>query len=350
MVQKPETDYEKEKLNNKVEIIAVDSGKYSLKSFRVINVNNETLTEAFSIRNKLRKINKDSVIIGNSTLRVNYEGETYAFGENGDDPDRDTIKSSFLHKLSVYIAIHHFIKDSKENNIEIELAVVCPIIQYVNNTLRKNFYDLIYNEGKDVTITVDNIEKTFRIKGLKIVPEGYGLLFNDEEGEYNETIGFIDIGGQNINFVYYNGKTVIDDKCNTTDKGIFSLLDEINTNIKTSSETSFIVKDIENENIEKAILAGGYGKKENVKKLTSPIIDECCVNYVKEIINFIKRLNWELAATTLVFCGGGSILLKKYIQTTVPEVSDYIDFKIVEDIYANASGAVSYLYSTVSKI
>ncbi|MCL2322303.1 MAG: ParM/StbA family protein [Oscillospiraceae bacterium] len=346
MVQNLGKPYGKDDL--KAEIIAVDSGKYSLKSFRVVNVNDETLTEAFSIRNKLRKINKDTVIIGNNTLRVNYEGETYAFGENGDEPDRDTIKVSFLHKLSVYIAIHHFIKDSKEDAIEVELAVVCPIIQYVNNTLRKNFYDLIYNDGKEITLTVDNIEKTFRIKELKIIPEGYGLLFNDEEGEYDDTIGFIDIGGQNINFVYYNGKTVIDDKCNTTDKGIYSLLDEINTSIKISSDTGFIVKDIENENLEKAILTGGYGKKENIKKLTSPVIDECCVNYIKNIINFIKILNWELAATTLVFCGGGAILLKKYIQSTIPGISDYIDFKIVEDIYANASGAVSYLYSTIN--
>lgn len=62
------------------------------------------------------------------------------------------------------------------------------------------------------------------------------------------------------------------------------------------------------------------------------VIDEYCYDFMESIIKEMQKYKWNYEDIEMEFTGGGSILLKKYIEET------FGDVVIIEDIYYTVKG------------
>lgn len=81
--------------------------------------------------------------------------------------------------------------------------------------------------------------------------------------------------------------------------------------------------------MESYILINGSPKKESKE-----LIERIMKKHLKDIINFAKQNELDIFSTNgkVVFCGGGSLLLKKVIQETYPHATISSDSQFVNSM------------------
>ena len=67
-----------------------------------------------------------------------------------------------------------------------------------------------------------------------------------------------------------------------------------------------------------------------------PIIEETINNHINKIFDAVTRAAGDIRVATIIFMGGGSILLRNYIENMTGLNKEFIDF--ITDEKANAEG------------
>ena len=147
-----------------------------------------------------------------SYIVKDYEGSSYVVGDENKTVNTNILlsKMDLSHKLPVLVAIHQCVPDGAT----VELFVGLPIHSYYNTDYRKE-YVAFYQKEKTVTLTVNNVEKTFTIAKVTAMPESVGHVFNNP---VDSLIGVIDIGYTTIDGAVFRDCAPILDT-------VFSLVD-----------------------------------------------------------------------------------------------------------------------------
>jgi plasmid segregation protein ParM len=142
----------------------------------------------------------------------------------------------------------------------------------------------------------------------------------------------IDIGGYTVDVVpIINGKPRVAD-CISLEYGVLRLYGEV---VKIINQEYGI--SLSNEIIEHVL-------KNEATALNQKVIDriyDVTTEWVTRIINEIRKMGLEFNATPVLFLGGGSKLLKKYINTNA--IIKDCEHSFVTDPKANAIGYKKYL-------
>ena len=80
-----------------------------------------------------------------------------------------------------------------------------------------------------------------------------------------------------------------------------------------------------------AILSGKAIERD---KPVIPIIEQSANEFVTELLDTFTQTGVDLAATHVAFAGGGSVLLRKFIEQS----SVLQDFSFIDDVKANVEG------------
>lgn len=295
--------------------IAVDSGKHTTKSVCSIN---GTLHK-IQFRTKLQEIQNLGIDITANSHIIEFEGKTYLIGDMvaENKTSYDITKHSMEHLLCIYLAIAKFIEKVSTKNIgipNIRLAVNVPLNIYKNAIFKDDYEQFIQNQQRAISLRVNGRAFIFRIEKVILLPEGTGPIYTKIGDFKTKRSLIVDIGGLNVNYCSFNGLVPLLDTMVISNSGISILRSKIAE--KLTSRYGISVSD---EDVEQILKDGYYLYANGTKQEDSKeIIEDLITAHVTELLNYAKSRGLSFNNTTVVFCGGGSLLLKEEILKQYP--------------------------------
>lgn len=298
-------------------IVIVDPGKNEVKCFYFDKT--YSLEAVYSFPSKsIQKINFADIDYSSSLqFKVKYNNKKYLVGEGVPSSyNFKTTKNDFHHKLCIYTAIANVIKKKNE---KIHLIIGYPSSDYVNESQREKYIQMI-KDCSNISIEVDGEDKSFIIEDIVVLAEGIG--FAPRVKNPKKHVHIVDIGGQNVNYREYDllGNTI----------NAFSL-DKVGTNHLESYIKNELRKfvDAEKYSVE-AIDITNCVKERTIKEIdsldgfsdvsdfmeyaTSTFIEN---KLIPELIS--KGANLTQTGYLIIFTGGGSLLLRPYLESTLEQ-------------------------------
>lgn len=232
---------------------------------------------------------------------VEYNGKTYLVGNTdgftSTEQSRD--KDAIFH-ICLYTAIALSMPYSSDHNVKLVTGLPAQFFAEQKATLIKAL------QGRKVAITVNGQFKNFTISNVIIFPQSAGLFLYDKSLVEKDTL-VIDIGGGTVDITYMNQGQFKEAK--TYPLGVNSMYDillqqlsKYGINYSNRMKAQEVIDD-------KCIYV--EGKEVDVTKDINTILSF----KAKEIVNTIKQAFPEqYKYSRWLFIGGGSLLLKEYLQ------------------------------------
>lgn len=342
-------------MSERTENIAVDMGKNEVEAIR------------FSTKGEIIKsVNFDSVVkkhltkpaycgnVNPNKYRVKYNDKYYEVGdelEDGTYSDENT-KLNLHHKLCLFLAIGLLIDDDKPF---VNLTVGLPASHLANPREKEKFEEMLKeDEEKTITIDINGKEKIFAI--AKVIPESEGLAIMPrlklgiKKNKYDITA--IDIGGHNFNARTFNPLGMAKSNVGISEEqvgingllsdfhdALFRGLEDKNRNISTNDLKRFIKE----RKLDDDMVVYGYEKDSSV------FVDAFVKNYIEtKIISRLSSHRIKVYAKGMIylFTGGGSNLLRPYLEEMLEENKDYIVFSDTAKWDNCISLMLNYLFNT----
>lgn len=309
-------------------IIAVDSGKFATKAVRKLD---DGTVKSLIFRTKMDPTNED-VPSDSRSYVIEYKGEKHIIGEEAESVDFEKNKAKLVHKLATYIAIASLL--GTENDVDVALAIGCPLSIFVNVEERENYKKFFLDEG-NIVIKLNGKTRSFNIKEVIVCPESSGIIFKNSSEYKNKLVGVIDIGGLNTNCCVYNQLTPIKSTSFTTNLGANFMTNEL----KQKLNSEFVDANLQDWQME-TIIKQGYIKSH--KEESATIIRNFFAKHMKDILLECERKGWDLKNIDIIFTGGGSKLLEKDILNSVSDavISTSAQLDNVEGFYIVGAASV----------
>lgn len=232
--------------------------------------------------------------------RIEIDGQLTFIGIGEYEREFNKVEKNYLPSLLYAI-------DKATNESDINLCLLLPIAQMSNK-------DKLINELKGNTFIFDinGNNRRIDINKVAVLAEGFVSYYSLEDKI--EDILIIDIGSRTVNYSsFLDGKL---EKSFTERIGVFDLYSTI--------------KDIENSR-------GGDYLEEDIERLIKNnkiVVDsKIYLGFLKDILNRTKSKVNIKSYTKVLFVGGGSVVLKDYIEANTPA-------SVVDDaIFTNVIGA-----------
>jgi plasmid segregation protein ParM len=295
-------------------LIAVDSGKSSTKSITKIGEKIEKVL----FRTKVQEISDFGGDISPNTYIMEFQGKSYLIGDmvSENSCNFQITKQTIDHKLCVYLAICKMIDRTealKYGLPKIHLALNIPLNLYKNSTLKENYRSFMQNNGEIISIKINDTAYAFRISSILILPEAIGPLYSRTTAFRDKKVTVIDIGSLNVNYCTFNRLVPEIDSMNISNSGINVLRSKI---AETLTSTYGIL--VTDDDVEE-ILNNEYLYIAGIKKTESKeIIEKLISKHVSEIFNYGRSRGLTFNNTSIIFVGGGTLLLKNYIISQYP--------------------------------
>lgn len=314
-----------------VRYLAVDCGKHSTK---VCIKRAEGNIQKISFRTKVDESNaNNNLFLGKDSFKVSFNGKNYTVGDAAETMSFSTSKAEEIHKIAAYTAIATLV----DNGDVVNIAVGCPMSVYLNANSVKAFKDFIFPEGQTITITVNNVTKSFVIGKVLVLPESSGILFTDMARFANKTVGVIDIGGLNANCTVFKNLSPVISAVFTTNLGSNIMAEDLEKKLNMEFGTSIKAWQMDQ------ILTDGFIKK--APEESSKLIHDYKREHVRKILTECKAKGWDFDTLDVVFVGGTSLQLKDEIIEIFPYISEK---DLVENAaFANAEGFLKFLTGQV---
>ncbi|GEQ15602.1 ParM/StbA family protein [Clostridium butyricum] len=311
-------------------LIAIDTGKHTTKA--ITKINGEIIKIKF--RTKVKKVDNLGVDITPGSFLVEFLGETFLIGDMLSEStcNFDITKCTEEHIISIYTSICRILDKLQIGSAipEIHLVINTPINIYKNKELKDEYKYFIESPNKVLNLLVNSKSYSFKISSVTLCPEAVGSVYLNSSIYKEKKVTIIDIGSLNTTFCTYKNLVPQLDSMVVANAGVNILRAKIAE--KLTSDYGIMIND---DDIEQ-ILKDGYLKISGqiISKSRSEI-ETMLMKHVSTILNYGKSREISYNNTDIIFVGGGSILLKKYILSQCPNAL------IAED--AQFSNCLSYL-------
>ena len=255
---------------------------------------------------------------------LEYQGKYWTLSGKRLSYMRDKTEDDRFFILSLFAIAKELESRGKYVPMEkIQLAVGLPPEHY--GLLREHFGDYFKNRGLVEFVYRGKPYRIF-IDWVMVFPQAYAAVIPKSSLIVKTVRVFvIDIGGYTTDVLLLrNGKPDLQ-FCRSLETGIITMNNEIVRKVGALHDMR-----IEEEHIS-AVLGGQEIVLPEDIKIT---IKEEAERHAKEILDQLRELQVDLRANPAIFIGGGSMLLKSYLQQS-PLV---IQADFIEDCHANAIG------------
>ena len=232
--------------------------------------------------------------------RIEYNGQVTYIGVGSLEREYNKVDKNFLPSLLYAIS-----KSTTDNNIN--LCLLLPVNQLPQ---KEAFKSLL--EGKKFSYKFNGKDRTISINRLAILPEGYCSYYSLSNVQDKDVL-IIDIGSRTVNFAsFLEGKI---EKNFTHKLGVYDLYKRVKE-VENAKGNDYIEEDIERL----------------IKRKNILVDDSMYLTFLKDVLNTAKG-NINLKNYDVKFVGGGSMVLKKYIEENTPA-------EVIKDsTYSNVIGA-----------
>lgn len=303
--------------NNYDKIIVVDPGKNEVKT--MVFDKDFTLKNYFSFPSKTEKKRNfyDIDSSGDNQYKTIYEGQNYLVGEGiRKSYNFETTKNNLHHKICVYTAIAIAVEKPNER---IHLVVGYPSSDFVNIEQRTAYMNLLSSK-KVVNFTVDEEEKTFEIVDVSVYPEG--IAMRPRVLNAKRPVHIVDIGGQNVNYREYDVKGNTLQSLSLDDAGVNHLENFIKTRLRKFVNADIVsidaldimdaIKTGKIEELDDSLLSNYSNSKEFMEDTIANFIEDSILGQLLS-----RGINLYQRGHLIIFVGGGSVLLKPYLEETL---------------------------------
>jgi hypothetical protein len=243
------------------------------------------------------------------------DGKYYLFGE-GAKTKKNTNKICEEKRALLGRALFPIVADKEK----VDLTTLLPLSLYVNQENKKRYAQLL--KGKYVVTNSNGAKKTFTVSNVDVCCESFSSLVTDSN-LLKQALYLVDIGGVDVCGVLVN-RTPDINKMFTAEKGMNILNIELAKVLTSKLLETYTDKDVE-------LLLNDF---DNLPQNYKAIIDDFMKDYIQtNIYESLKDIGYKPLIHKLVFCGGGSTALERYLSKDENST-------ILEDaIYTNVLGA-----------
>jgi len=266
---------------------------------------------------------------------LKYQGRYYMLSSQRIPYLRDKASDSRFYILTLF-AICTQIEESgmyTDDLMHVKLLVGLPPAHYGSQYERFQEY---FTSGVIEEIEFRNKKFTICIDEVSAYPQAYAAAITvyKQISSYLKVV-VLDIGGFTVDYLIIKNGDADLSACDSLENGVIMLYNQVIARVNSASDLLLDETDID------AILKGEANHfSEDVKD----IVNSTAQVFLSDIIGKLRERAIDLRSSKAVFVGGGSILLRKQIET-----SDKIASPIfVDNISANAQG-YEILYKAMTK-
>ena len=307
--------------------VSADLGKNEVKAFSFDT--NGHIKKYINFDSRKRNVISSHVYSSNANpnkFKIEYENQRYEIGDNLENGSysNENSKVNNHHKLCLLVAVGLLVET--DNQI-VNIFAGLPSSHISNISERKAFEEMLKDhEGKNISITINGEYKTFIIKSVKSEPEGLATLPRLELmlNNISENVAVIDIGGHNFNLRLFDelGYSLDDRGVSEESVGINTLINNFKTELISNLKNRD--RKINNNDIKRFIL--NRDLDDDIELLSfegsnSEFVTRFVKNYIEEYItNRLSSYSIKIndKGMRYLFTGGGSTLLKPYIEEMYP--------------------------------
>ncbi len=254
-------------------------------------------------------------------------GEYYCISNKRVSYERDkSINENHLYLTLIAIAkemqARHMSPTSK-----IVLATGLPPGHMASAKLMETYRNYFLQNGGIYRFQCGGISHQITLSDVIVCPQAYSILLTlPSEIIKQPSIHVVDIGGGTVDNVHLvNGRP--DPNMISLDMGVIPMYNTIKQRLQSEFGRRITEDQIDD------IIKGnrGFFKEEHVR-----LIMETADAHVKSIFDEFREAGDDWLSSYVVFCGGGSILLKQFIEKYASDLTGR--FIIVDDVKANSKG------------
>ncbi len=303
-------------------MISIDTGKSYTKA---LTKNGEEIKKVL-FRTKVQEVSNLDINLSNNTHLVEFQGKSYLIGDMvaENSCNFQITKQNIDHQLSIYLAICKILDmtDAMKFGLpKIHLAINTTLNLYKNGTLKNSYQSFMQNNGEIISLKINGTAYAFRIASLLVLPEAMGPLYVRTNDFREKKVTVIDIGSLNVNYCTFNKLVPELDSMNISNLGINILRAKIAETLTTAY--GVLVTD---SDVEQILQNGRYLYVSGIKKTESKeLIEKLITTHVSEIFNYGRSRGLTFNNSNIIFCGGGSLLLKDFILAQYPLATIEID-------------------------
>lgn len=308
-------------------LIVVDPGKNTVETIAFDREYNVIGKEYFPSKSKMKRNFYDIDSSSEHQYRVEYQGQKYLVGEGIlSDYNFETTKNNAHHQICVYTAISNFVENIGE---KIYLIVGYPSSDFANVEQRNEYVKMLSATG-NVEFTLNDEVKNFNIVNVSVKPEGVAMKPRVEKiGK--QKVRSIDIGGENINYRFYDEKGNTLESLSLDGAGVNHLESFIKTKLRKFINVDVIdvdyidylggVRKGELTEVKNSDLMGYENSREFIEDAVAEFIEMKVLGGLKS-----KGTNLHLRGDKILFTGGGSVLLRPYLERALVNNRDSLVF------------------------
>lgn len=260
---------------------------------------------ASGIREDLYDMAKNVMSIGNKKYTMELFNENADYDTNSNKALNKNIKLNFLYALY---------KSTTDNlGLFKTVMVGLPAKQWEKDSVVQQYKDVL-TPTDSVVVGVNGLDKEIYIEDIIVVPEDSPAYYAKEtqnERFNGDRVLLVGIGSFNSNQYLFENDEYIDFDSN--EKGCLKVFQKMASEINAEYNT-----DIKTEQIYNVLTKGLFINGERVP--IASIIDEIGYEFAKDFYRTIK-LRWDIKTIPYVeLCGGGSIVLNKYLKEYIPHL------------------------------
>mgnify|MGYP001613230358 CR=1 FL=1 len=294
--------------------ISIDTGKHSTKF--ITKIDGVLVKDIF--RTKVQEIDNLGIELTKNSYIIEFSGKSYLIGDMlGEDKcDYNVSKTSIYHQLCVYLSVCKILNETNAMSFgvpNVYLALNVPLNVYKNKILKEEYRQLIQREGKVIPIKVNGRSFVFKINLVLPLPEATASVYSNISNFRDKKATIIDCGSLNTSYCTFNSLVPLLESMVIANSGINVLRSKIAERLTTFCGTL-----ISNDDTEEILKDGYLYVDGTMVKESKKIVEDLIKEHVYEIFNYAKSRSVSFNNTTLIFTGGGSILLQKYILEIYP--------------------------------
>lgn len=256
---------------------------------------------------------------------LKYQGKYYTLSEKRIPYHRDKTEDERFFILSLF-AIAYEIEAAgghSQNVMRIQLAVGLPPAHY--GAQHKAFTGYFTGRGV-VQFEYQGRPYPIYIEKAMCFPQSYAAAVTILKSLRDKPKALIvDQGGMTTDFLLLKDGVGDLSVCDSLEHGVITLYNKIKS--KVSAELDILMEESEID----AVL---MGRTEHVSDKVVEVVEQQAQAFVNDLFSILRERGLELKSGTVVFVGGGAILLRRQIEAS-GKVGNPL---FVEDIQANAKG------------
>lgn len=292
-------------------IISVDHGNKQIKTAHKI------FSSGLVESNSISPLGGDTIC---------FQGKFYSLTDKRIAYMRDKTQDDRFFILTLFAIAYEIEAEnvySQDEIIDVQLLIGLPPAHFAKQRkafeayfLRDEFVEFQFN-GKEYSIIIDRVFSA--PQALAAIMPVYNQIKDIPKGI------IIDIGGMTVDYIMVKKGVADSSVCDSLEHGVITLYNKISSAVYSEYDMLCEESDID------AVL------KNEQTVFSEAIIDfirDSARKFVADMIDQLRERGIDLKTSTAIFAGGGSLLLKEYIEADERIVSSIV----IDSIAANAKG------------